>query len=71
LRDQLLRQEKDEASLSICFRQDSLNAFIPRLAVSGGFFIYSTVVTVAKIKSPVSALVSQSPTFPQIYSAEN
>lgn len=28
----LLRKEKDEASLPICFRQDSLNAFIPRLA---------------------------------------
>lgn len=28
----LLRKEKDEASLPICFRQDSLNAFIPRFA---------------------------------------
>jgi hypothetical protein len=30
--NQLLRQEKDEASLSICFRQGSLDAFIPRFA---------------------------------------
>jgi len=29
---QLLRQEKDEASLAICFRQGSLDAFIPRFA---------------------------------------
>jgi len=28
----LLRKEKDEASLPICFRRDSLNAFIPRFA---------------------------------------
>jgi hypothetical protein len=28
----LLRKEKDEASLSNSFRQDSLNAFIPRFA---------------------------------------
>jgi hypothetical protein len=32
MQDQLLRQEKDEASLMICFHQDSLNAFIPRFA---------------------------------------
>ena len=29
---QLLREEKDEASLLICFWQDSLDAFIPRFA---------------------------------------
>jgi hypothetical protein len=29
---QLLRKEKDEASPTNCFRQDSLNAFIPRFA---------------------------------------
>jgi hypothetical protein len=28
----LLRQEKDEASLLICFQQDSLDAFILRFA---------------------------------------
>ena len=37
VRDQLLRQEKDEASLANGFRQDSLNAFIPRLAEFEGF----------------------------------
>jgi hypothetical protein len=31
-RPALLRKEKDEAGLPICFRQDSLNAFIPRFA---------------------------------------
>ena len=31
-KDQLLRQEKDEASLLICFQQNSLDAFIPRIA---------------------------------------
>jgi hypothetical protein len=36
---QLLRKEKDEASPTICCRQDSLNAFIPRFAGIGGFFI--------------------------------
>jgi hypothetical protein len=36
---QLLRQEKDEASPVNCLRRDSLNAFIPRLAVKEGFFI--------------------------------
>jgi hypothetical protein len=37
--NQLLRQEKDEASPANCLRRDSLNAFIPRLAVKEGFFI--------------------------------
>jgi hypothetical protein len=36
---QLLRKEKDEASPTICCRQDSLNAFIPRFAGVEGFFI--------------------------------
>jgi hypothetical protein len=39
VRDQLLRKEKDEASPTNDFRQDSLNAFIPRFAGVGGFFI--------------------------------
>jgi hypothetical protein len=38
-RNQLLRKEKDEASLPDCFRQGSSNAFIPRLAESEGFFM--------------------------------
>jgi hypothetical protein len=38
---QLLRKEKDEASPTNHFRQDSLNAFIPRFAGIGGFFIFS------------------------------
>ena len=33
----LLRKEKDEASRPNCFWLDSLNAFIPRFAKSGGF----------------------------------
>jgi hypothetical protein len=36
---QLLRKEKDEASPTDCFRQDSLNAFIPRFAGVWRFFI--------------------------------
>jgi hypothetical protein len=36
---QLLRKEKDEASPTIRFRQDSLNAFIPRFAGDEGFFV--------------------------------
>jgi hypothetical protein len=32
----LLRKEKDEASLPICFRPGSSNAFIPRFAGAGG-----------------------------------
>jgi hypothetical protein len=36
---QLLRKEKDEASPMTCRHQDSLNAFIPRFAGIGGFFI--------------------------------
>jgi hypothetical protein len=35
----LLRQEKDEAGPANCFCRDSLNAFIPRLAESEGFFV--------------------------------
>jgi hypothetical protein len=37
---QLLRKEKDEASLMNCFHQDSLDAFIPRLAGVWRFFIF-------------------------------
>jgi hypothetical protein len=33
-------KEKDEASLSDDFRQDSLDAFIPRFAGIEGFFIF-------------------------------
>ncbi len=33
-------KEKDEASLSNCFRQDSLNAFILRFAGVWRFFIF-------------------------------
>jgi hypothetical protein len=36
---QLLRQEKDEASPTDCFRRDSQDAFIPRFAGIEGFFI--------------------------------
>jgi len=36
---QLLREEKDEASLPICFQQGSLNAFIPRFAEDEGVFV--------------------------------
>jgi hypothetical protein len=32
INDHFSVKEKDEASLSNCFRQDSLNAFIPRFA---------------------------------------
>jgi hypothetical protein len=39
-KNQLLRKEKDEASLPDCFRQDSLNAFILRFAGGEGFFIF-------------------------------
>ena len=35
----LLRKEKDEASLPICFRQDSLNAFILRFAGTKAFLL--------------------------------
>jgi hypothetical protein len=37
---QLLRKEKDEASPTDCFRQDSLNAFIPRFAGVWRFFYF-------------------------------
>jgi len=48
---QLLRKEKDEASPTICYRQDSLNAFIPRFAGVWRLFYFQ--------KSSGSALVSQ------------
>ena len=48
---QLLRKEKDEASPTDCFRQDSLNAFIPRFAGVWRLFHF--------LKVPGSALVSQ------------
>jgi hypothetical protein len=37
-------KEKDEASLSDGFRQDSLDAFIPRFAGIEGFFIFRNLV---------------------------
>jgi hypothetical protein len=40
---QLLRKEKDEASPTICFRQDSLNAFIPRFAGVWRFFYFQNL----------------------------
>ncbi len=40
LHDQLLRQEKDEASPPDCFRRDSLNAFIRRFDGSEGVFVF-------------------------------
>ena len=39
MQDQLLRQEKDEASPVNCLRRGSLNAFIPRFAEKEGFFV--------------------------------
>jgi hypothetical protein len=40
---QLLRKEKDEASPTNRFRQDSLNAFIPRFAGVWRFFIFKNL----------------------------
>jgi hypothetical protein len=59
---QLLRKEKDEASPTDCFRQDSLNAFIPRFAGVWRFFYFQ--------KSSGSALVSQPKPFREFLFAE-
>ena len=49
-------KEKDEASLSDRFRQDSLDAFIPRLAGIEGFFILTVnfaLVSQSLNRSPI------------------
>jgi hypothetical protein len=79
LRDQLLRKEKDEASPTICFRQDSLNAFIPRLAEVKAFLFKDEIrrskcgqtlflrASHFKLHTFNSALVSQPKTVPHPY----
>ena len=57
----LLRKEKDGASPPICFRRDSLNAFIPRFAGVWRFFIFKIL--------PASRWSSKLKLFSEIYSA--
>jgi hypothetical protein len=46
---QLLRQEKDEASRLICFRPDSLNAFIFDLRKMKAFLFFRLVLVLVLV----------------------